>query len=269
MPLISLLLVSLVAGSGVRLAPHDYSAETDTVRVLVIGTFHMGAIGDALNPTVDDVLEPHRQTEIQQVVERLSDFRPTKVAIEALSSAPIVQEQFGRYLDGDLRLEKDERHQVAFRVAGDVGLSSIHGIDYDQPLDVGTLVGWAQRHGQVALAVELVTRYQQVTAEWSSGINEESTISEIYRLFNSHEIDTRVHDTFMSALLIGSNDEPVGAQLLASWYERNFRIAGNIVQLAEPGDRILVLIGANHRKLLIEILRQVPGFEVVSARDYL
>jgi hypothetical protein len=47
-----------------------------------------------------------------------------------------------------------------------------------------------------------------------------------------------------------------GADLLASWYQRNMRIYANIVHLIEsPGERILVIYGAGH----LGWLRQAAG----------
>jgi pheromone shutdown protein TraB len=57
---------------------------------------------------------------------------------------------------------------------------------------------------------------------------------------------------------------------VAQWYHRNLLIATNITRLSQgPGERILVLIGAGHAKLLREFLSEVPGFEVVDCLRYL
>ncbi len=97
----------------------------------------------------------------------------------------------------------------------------------------------------------------------------ESSMTEIYRSFNSPETGQALHDVFLSLVRIGSEAEPVGAANLARWYERNIHIAGNVLRLAEPGDRIVVIFGANHRKLLVEFLERVPGVEVVDTLSYL
>ena len=263
--IVSLLVVPFVAASS----QPTTSDSDEPVRVVVVGTFHMAAAGDALNPTVDDLLGAPRQTQIGELVERLADFRPTKIAIESLPSSPVMQEQFEQHLRNDLQLGKDERHQVAFRLARRVGLSRVDGIDYDQPVDVEGLFAWAHQNNQGVLAAELMAAYSSATSRWNSGFMDRSSMLEIYRVFNSPETDEATHNIFMSAMRIGTDQQPVGATLVSRWYERNVHIASNVVRLAEPGDRILILIGANHRKLLIELLSGVPGIDVVEARTYL
>ncbi len=263
--IVSLLAVPIVAASS----PPTTSVSGEQVRVVVVGTFHMDAAGDTRNPTVDEVLGARRQAQIGELVERLAEFKPTKIAIESLPSSPVMQEQFERYLRNDLQLGKDERHQVAFRLARRVGLSRVDGIDYDLPIQVEAVFTWAHQNNQSVLAAEMMAAYSSATSRWSSGFMDGSSILEIYRVLNSPETDRATHSVFTSAMRIGTDQEPVGATVVSRWYERNTHIAANVIRLAEPGDRILVLIGANHRKLLIELLSSVAGIDVVEARTYL
>jgi hypothetical protein len=74
----------------------------------------------------------------------------------------------------------------------------------------------------------------------------------------------------MVAMGIGNDRDYPGADLVARWYGRNLRIATNIARLpAGPSERILVLIGAGHGKLLRQFLAEMPGFEVVGCSEYL
>ncbi|MCY3551312.1 MAG: hypothetical protein OXH39_12705 [Candidatus Poribacteria bacterium] len=51
--------------------------------VMVLGTYHMANPGaDAVNFEADEVLAPKRQRELQQLVEQLARFNPTKITIE-------------------------------------------------------------------------------------------------------------------------------------------------------------------------------------------
>src|SRR5687767_2400671 len=52
--------------------------------IMILGMYHMSNPGlDAVNLDADDVLQPKRQREIQELVDRLAKFRPTKIAVEA------------------------------------------------------------------------------------------------------------------------------------------------------------------------------------------
>jgi hypothetical protein len=55
----------------------------------------------------------------------------------------------------------------------------------------------------------------------------------------------------------------------AGWYERNLRIWGKIMQIAKPGDRILVIYGQGHAFWLQTFAQQMPGYTMVDALPYL
>ena len=58
--------------------------------------------------------------------------------------------------------------------------------------------------------------------------------------------------------------------MTARWYERNFKIASNVLRLIDqPTDRVLVLIGAAHGPILRDILSGVPGVQVIPPGEAL
>jgi len=57
-----------------------------------------------------------------------------------------------------------------------------------------------------------------------------------------------------------------GALKLRPWYDRNLRIVQNLFRVADPaGDRVLLVIGAGHLRLLKQILEMTPQLCAVSA----
>lgn len=260
-----LLLAQLAAhGSAPRSQP---PALSEPIQILVLGTFHMGASRDPLNPTVDDLLEERRQAELDELVERLAAFEPTKVALEATGSA--LSGDYELYLAGRLVPRPDERHQVGFRLARRAGHSRVFGFDHELWLEPQRILTWAYENGQQAVATVAMAQYGDVASTFGGSFMRESSIVDIYRAFNSVVTDQALHDVFQSMILIGNEVEPIGPTHLAQWYERNIRIAGNVIRVAEPGDRIVVPFGANHRKLLVEFLDRTSGFEVVDTLEFL
>ena len=55
-----------------------------------------------------------------------------------------------------------------------------------------------------------------------------------------------------------------GTQLLLQWYERNLMIYSNLQNLAEDGDRILLLIGSGRLKLLRELVLADPHMDYLD-----
>ena len=45
-----------------------------------------------------------------------------------------------------------------------------------------------------------------------------------------------------------------GSQLVLQWYERNLKLFSNLQNICEKGDRVLVLIGSAHLKILKELI---------------
>ncbi len=48
--------------------------------------------------------------------------------------------------------------------------------------------------------------------------------------------------------------------LATNWYKRNLRIFTNVIEITEPGDRLLLIIGAGHLKILRELAEDHPGY---------
>lgn len=95
-------------------------------QVLLLGTYHFSYPNADGYKTPDslqvDVLSSKRQSEIKQVIDALLKFKPTKIAIEA---KPVDQTKYDSlyqlYLKGQLQRERDERFQIAFRLAKILG----------------------------------------------------------------------------------------------------------------------------------------------------
>ena len=66
---------------------------------------------------------------------------------------------------------------------------------------------------------------------------------------------------FDAAGLLGFGDqkEQPGADLNAAWYLRNAKIFAKLTQIAQPGDRVLVVFGAGHAFWLRHFAEHTPG----------
>jgi hypothetical protein len=241
-------------------------------QVMVVGTVHLGSPGlDLVNPEIKDVLGERRQKEILQVVERLKAFRPTKIALESPSGSTAMQQRLDQYLAGSYVLKTDERDQLGLRLAKEMKLGKVYSIDFPMDLDFDGVFRYAQKNGQGDVVQAMMSEFEsKVKPKLAADYLEKHSIREILQDANAPEADAVGHRIYVAALRIGKDKDYPGADLAARWYERNLRIATNIARLPEgPGERILVLIGAGHGKLLRQFLAEMPGFEVVSCAEYL
>lgn len=239
-------------------------------QVLVLGTYHMSNPGlDAVNVTADDVLAPKRQREIEAVAARLAAFRPTKVAVEIPWGRDSTSNSlYRRYVQGAHALDRTEMQQLGFRVAKTAGLPRVYGVDYDLDVNVAAVMVWALTHGQP----ELATAAQQLSTRLlveADSLLKRATVGGILATLNSARADS-AHGIYMAALRVGADTSYPGATMTARWYERNLKIAANVLRTIDsPADRVLVIIGAAHGPILRELLGRVPGVRVVSPGDVL
>jgi len=263
----------LTFGSGRVAAAAQFASlggKTAGAQVLVVGSYHMSNPRlDAVNVTADDVLAPKRQREIEQLARKLAAFRPTRVAVEIPYGRDSVSNSlYQRYLAGTHALDRTEMQQLGFRVAKAAGLPRIHGVDYDLDVNLATVMVWAVTHGQPELATAAQSLSARLLAEADS-MMKHATVTEIITALNSPRADS-AQGIYLAALRVGADTSYPGATAAARWYERNLKIASNILRVIEsPTDRVLVIIGAAHGPILRELMERVPGVRLVPTATVL
>jgi hypothetical protein len=85
-----ILLVLIAAVSSIHsqnisgVPPKGDFCSDKSAKIMILGTYHMDNPRlDAKNLDADDVLLPKRQHEITDLIEKLTRFNPTKIAVEA------------------------------------------------------------------------------------------------------------------------------------------------------------------------------------------
>jgi len=262
------MLAALPAGAAAQFGA--LGGKTAGAQVLVIGSYHMSNPGlDAIRVTADDVRSEKRQRELDELASRLAQFRPTKVAVEIPFGRDSTSNAlYRRYVQGAHTLDRTEMQQLGFRIARRAGLPRIYGVDYDLDVNVAGLMVWAITHGQPELATAAQSLSARLVAEADS-MMKHATVGEIIAALNSARADS-AHGIYMAALRVGADTSYPGATVTARWYERNLKIASNILRLIEsPDDRVLVIVGAAHGPILRELLARVPGVRVQPPGDAL
>ncbi|HEU4699065.1 MAG TPA: DUF5694 domain-containing protein [Gemmatimonadales bacterium] len=238
--------------------------------VMILGTGHMNNPGrDHHNVAIDDVLAPARQAQLAELAGRLRRFRPTKIAIEAPWGDTTFDADYQRYRRGEFTLTRDERHQVAFRLARLLGHAHVYPIDYRQDMQIGEVMGWASAHGQGAL-VERANGFfvREIKPRLDSLVG--MSMVEAFRLANSPAMDSLTVRAYLLEARIGNGSENPGAADVGGWYARNLHIFANLTRIIDaPDERVLVLFGAGHGPWLRQYVQASGDYELVAARDYL
>jgi hypothetical protein len=269
--------VPLAAQTGVASADRCPAGK---VPILILGSYHMDSPGlDAVNMHVDDVLSPKRQQEIAQLIERLAAFAPTKVAIEAARWSRSANDRYKQYVAGTLPLTPNEIDQIAFRLAKKRNLAQITPVDF--PMWMGGLMPIEQhtpkKKAEAASAEDKPSPDDPVLKEVQAEVSRNetmlasSTISDYLAYINMPE-QAALHHRWDVIYNLAPGDGPnlySNTDLATNWYKRNLRIFTNLLEATEPGDRVLVLFGVGHAKLLRDFASEHPTYCLVDAVAYL
>lgn len=264
-----------IAFAAALFAASAAAAEDQTVKVMVLGTFHMANPGrDIHNTDVDDVTTPQKQRELEDVAQRLGVFKPTKIALEGdaktddFTSAP-----YHSFKPEDLTSNRNEIVQIGYRIAHESHHEDIYLIDESSDVidyfPYQAVVDYAGENGQTAVIDELNAAVEKTIGLFEEA-QKQSTIAELLAGMNDPATIADEHDRFYYSLLqLADREAQPGAELNAYWYMRNAKIFSKLIQVARPGDRIIVVFGAGHAYWLRHFVENTPGFELVEPNDYL
>jgi len=229
------------------LAVCGYAQSNSRPEILVLGTYHMANPGhDIYNMKADDMLSARRQAEIEQVVEVLKKFHPTKIAIESDVSSDRRTKEYADYLTGKYTLSRNEIDQIGYRVAKELGHKTIYPVDVDGDFPIRRVSNYAKANGRGEQFDAMMAKTGEMVKTQDEFLHSHAVL-ETLRFMNSDAMIAKSMAFYFAAIRYGEPDEYAGPDLLASWYQRNIRIYGNIVRLIEsPDDRILVIYGAGH-----------------------
>jgi hypothetical protein len=254
--------------------PADRLDGPPMAEVLVLGTYHMGNPGkDIFNLKADDVLAPSRQAEIRELLDLLARFRPTKIAIEADSNGPKIK-QYQDYLAGKYELGRDERDQIGFRLGKELSLPKICGIDEQGEFPFLTVQDYAKAHGREKELESLMAQVGKTVQDDDEFLKSHSVL-QMLRRTNSSGAVRRGLAGYAVFAHFGEEYNYAGAELLTAWYRRNMRIHTHLLNIIEPGDRVLVIYGSGHLGLLRQnvqadptlALRTIEELALKEARD--
>lgn len=250
-------------------------AMKEKVKVLILGTYHFGSCGKHLYYIKGgDITTDQKQEEIKEVVQKLVQFRPNKIAVESEKGKDeqlngVYSEYCKNNFDEGNKIVSynNEIVQLAFRLGKMLGHTKIHPIDYTVHLPE-EVFEYAEKN-----CPEFYKKFMNEMNEGALNENEfmkNNTVRKILRYLNNPKrIEKEQSNLYLNLARVGAGDNYCGADMLAEWYRRNLYIFGNLQNIAEEEDRILVIYGAGHCKILQELVREYNEFELVDALQYL
>lgn len=241
-------------------------------RVMILGTYHFANPGaDEVNIEADNVLSPTRQSQIEAVLNSLSRFEPTKVAVEdppahgsVLSRADSL---YQAYTNGAHELTRSETQQIGFRLAERSGHDQLYPVDHEGTFPFEAVMSYAAQHDTAF--VQYFQRWREAAQSTQDSLQQNATVPEILRSLNGPKFLSETEALYVRTASVGDATNYVGADLTTAWHERNLRIFANLARVAEPGDRIVVVFGAGHAPMLRRLVEASPQMELVEPARYL
>lgn len=242
--------------------------------LVVLGTYHMGTPGNnVVNGKVDDVTTPERQKQLIELIEKLKKFKPTKIAVECdIADDAKTQEIYNRYLSGNYELTKNETNQIGFRLAKELGHKKVYCVDWgifpDDPLY--NYEKYASK--DVELDSFLKGVYRNLKKETDAKFEKlfPLSITDQFILLNKPDQIEKEHKIYFDLMRIGLGTEYVGANYVSWIYRRNLIILDNVIRITDsPNNRILVIYGYGHLKLLTQFAKESGFYDVESPLKYL
>ena len=251
----------------------DRNAKTKPTLV-ILGTYHMGTPGNnVVNPKVADITAPERQKQIVELVESLITFNPSKIVLECDSETEAkTQDLYEKYLSGNYQLSKNETDQIGFRLAKQLGHQKVYCVDWSEFWDDPAInyEKYASKDAEMDSFLKGV--YQKLKADKDAEYEKLLPLSitdQLIRVNQPAQIE-KDHKVYFDLMRIGRGKEYAGASYVAWWYRRNLVILDNIVRITHsPNDRILVVYGVGHAKLLTQFAKESDFYNVESPLKYL
>lgn len=239
--------------------------------VLVAGCFHFDYPGLDMQKTSEinkiDVLKDPKKQEVTELINYIKKFKPNKIAIEAFPDWDACG-KLRKYKKGEFRDKRDERYQIAMRIATELYLDTLYSIDTDGMIED---VYKADSNYVMNLAKDFDFESNDSLLNMTKNYyNYEDQLPGKLSILNyfKHMNSKESHRFGYGAYLVGDFrlDKHRGADFTTIWwYNRNLRIFRNIQDITNSNDdRILVLFGNGHAAILRQLLECSPEFEFVE-----
>ena len=250
-------------------------------KVSILGTFHFtnNALHDYNDTYKLNGLATSRQQELQELVEKLQSFRPTKILIERnrIAYDSIITQEYQRYYEQDSTFQiNDEVYLIAFPLAKQMRHNKVFASDAVAPW-FGMDLDW-ENFDESAFLKERKQYKKSNRYNYETSYKKEDSLKsvlpllEFYRLINSPKVQLYNHQIYLTeTVLSGAGDNYMGADAVARWYRRNLRIFSNTLDLVDfnKEERILIIYGASHIWTLKQFFQDSPDFEYLEINSFL
>ena len=234
-------------------------------RVMILGTYHFQGAAE-----LDDIKRPVRQAELRALVDGLAGFAPHRVAVEyPWADRAALDSAFGVYLgrEPDDIESRNEIDQLGFRLARALGHPRVYAVDVPMYLWDDSITVFDERWPEARAGLR--ERWDFDFEGHDAARLPSMSLGEALTLLNG-DLPPGNSEMYGNFLPLVEEEVYAGALKLRPWYDRNLRIVQNLFRSMEATDeRVLLLIGSGHLRVLKQIMEMTPQLCPVSALPYL
>lgn len=263
-------LVCLACNNNVNEQSKVVEKKTELPKVAVLGMLHFVSKNNTVSQKFTQVNNDQRQEEIKTLIRLLKEYRPTKIAVERpYRSEKELNGNYRAYLNGTYSLNEEETDQIAFRLAKELSHQQLYLAYSPVTYDFDATVTFAKQHGQTYLIDSILENAKELALEYDK-IAEKGTIRDAVFYLNTDKAIDKNHLGYILLSQVGDKQHGIGADAVGDWYTSNIKIFENIRQIIDSNsDRILVIYGQGHSKILNQLIDDSPEMELVRINEYL
>ena len=253
-------------------------------KIVTLGTFHFHLVESQFG--VDfDIKSKERQTELNELVNQIEAYKPTKIFVEweyskqgeldtlyelylKDRSSQLIKQKYGNnetmYFDSEIQ-------QLGFKLADKLGHKKLYAFDYllQEPND--TVMGAIQKAGQTDLMDDIQKEFGEYGQTIITKFQTERSIKDLLLFFNSRELEDKLNSGYISLFnKTGGLNDFSGPYFVSERFRRNLYMYSLIQKQIERSDeRIFVIVGGQHAAGMRDFIRDDKNFDTVDLETIL
>lgn len=202
---------------------------------------------------------------------KLASFKPSQICVEIPISGQAARDSlYNQFLTGSYQLKQDEIDQLAFRTAQKLQLKSLSCVNYYGRFETEPVKNFAQDNNQSEIMSSMDEYAKTFLSEVEQKQKSLSLREQLIFLNSPYALHKNAAFYTKYYVKIGKDQNYVGTDLVADWYNTNLHIYTNIVRKIQPTDKaILVIFGQGHIPILKHLFETNLDFEVVEKKEIL
>lgn len=220
-------------------------------KIVLVGTFHMKEYPEFIQNQQDEIIE---------LMEYLSEYNPTKIAVEwSKEDADQLNNEYREFIN-DGELKTGEVYELGFRLAKKLQHSQLYPVDCNGRIDDEELT---------ALFSEIEKNYPDILEKLTDFKNkqiepeDEVSIIEVFKQLNDIKRVNELQQIYISFSNVKQGNSSIGIDFLTKWHERELGIFSNVMEIAKGSDdKILLITGGDHLWTLRNLFEDSGFFEV-------